>query len=141
MQSLETIQSLAEVDRKLIEHRSRKLFDCYALSDFDSAMSLFAPDATVVFPRRSKTRADSGKHIGLPAIRAVFRKLEIEYEILSQEVREILTHQDRVAVYRLIHERFRGTGRASTLISCDWLTFRDGLIVRLECVTRVVEQH
>ena len=139
MQSLEVLQNLAYVDRELIEQRCRRLFDCYARSDVEEAMKLFAPGATVVFPRRSRTRADSGRHVGLAAIRNVFGNLVIEYEIFGQEIHSVLIDRDQAVVYRVIKARLRGTGRASTLISNDWLTFQDGLIMRLECVTRVVD--
>ena len=139
MQSSETGRSLAHIDRDLIELRCKELFDCYQRMDVEGALTLFVDDATVVFPRRSLTRADSGTHVGKDEIRRVFRKLDVEYEVIWQELREVLVNADKASVYRVIHARFRGTGTACTLISSDWFTFRDGLISRLECITRIVQ--
>ena len=47
MQSLETIQFLAYVDRDLLERRAIGLFDHMADHEFDHALKLFAPDACV----------------------------------------------------------------------------------------------
>ena len=113
--------------------------DAFARQDLDAALSVFDPNATVIFPDDSRATPFYGKHVGSVAIRQAFTRVAIEYELIWQEIRDIVIDHERAVIYRVSHIRVRGTGRPCTLVISDWLTFREGLITELECISNVTE--
>jgi hypothetical protein len=134
MQSFETIQFLAYVDRDLLERRAANLFEYMADHALDRAASLFAPHACVTLGHDLRAMPFYGRHQGLGAIRKVLRDIHIEYEVLWQDIQDVMLDGDRAVLRRLCRLRHRGTGKVCNITFCDWLRFEDGLIVSLESV-------
>jgi len=134
MQSLETIKFLAYVDRDLLERRATDLFGFMADHALERAITLFAPHAVVTLGCDLRAMPFYGRHQGLPAIRKVLRDIHIEYEVVRQDIQDVLLDGDRAVVRRLCRLRHRGTGKVCNVTFCDWLQFEDGFIVSLDSV-------
>jgi ketosteroid isomerase-like protein len=134
MQSFETVQFLAYVDRDLLERRATDLFDHMAAHDLDKALKLFAPQASVTLGQDLRAMPFYGRHQGLSAIRKVLRDVHIEYEVLRQDIQDVMLDGDRAVLRRLCRLRHRGTGKVCNITFCDWLRFEEGMIISLESV-------
>jgi ketosteroid isomerase-like protein len=134
MQSFQTIQFLAYVDRDLLERRVTDLFSFMAAYKWDRALELFAHHGRVTLGSDLRAMPFYGSHQGLAAIRKVLRDIHIEYEVLDQDIQDILLDGDRAVVRRLCRLRHRGTGKTCNVTFCDWLQFENGLILSLDSV-------
>jgi ketosteroid isomerase-like protein len=131
MQSLETIGLLASVDRELLEQRAVELLERLAEYDIEQAMTYFSDVATLILGRDRRAMPYFGSHQGPEAIRRAFRAVEIEYDVLRQDIRDMVIDQDRVVTRRVCRMRHRGTGKVLNVDFCDWIRFQDGLVCEL----------
>ena len=131
MQSLESLGLLASIDRDLLEQRAVALLARLADHDIEQAMTYFTACATVVLGRDRRAMPYFGAYQGPEAIRRAFRGVEIEYDILRQEITDIVIDQDRVVTRRVCRMRHRGTGKVMNVDFCDWMRFQDGLVCEL----------
>ena len=131
MQSLESLGLLASIDRDPLEQRAVALLERLADHDIEQAMSYFTACATVVLGRDRRAMPYFGAYQGPEAIRRAFRGVEIEYDILRQEISDIVIDQDRVVTRRVCRTRHRVTGKVMNVNFCDWMRFQDGLVCEL----------
>ena len=131
MQSLATLGLLASVDRDLLEQRAVALLERLADHDIEQAITYFTPCATVVLGRDRRAMPYFGAYQGPEAIRRAFRGVEIEYDVLRQDIRDMVIDQDRVVTRRVCRMRHRGTGKVMNVDFCDWMRFQDGLVCEL----------
>ena len=131
MQSLETLGLLAAVDRDLLEQRAVALLERLADHDIEQAMTYFTAGATVVLGRDRRAMPYFGAHQGPEAIRRALRGVEIEYDVLRQDIVDMVIDQDRVVTRRVCRMRHRGTGKVMNVDFCDWMRFQDGLVCEL----------
>ena len=131
MQSLATLGLLASVDRDLLEQRAVALLERLADHDIEQAMTYFTACATVVLGRDRRAMPYFGAYQGPEAIRRAFRGVEIEYDVLRQDIRDMVIDQDRVVTRRVCRMRHRGTGKVMNVDFCDWMRFQDGLFCEL----------
>jgi len=131
MQSFETLGLLAAVDRELLEERTIRLLECLADNDVEEALTFLAPHATVNFGRDRRAMPFFGSYEGPEGIRRALREIEIEYDVLRQEICDVVVDRDRVVARRICRMRHRGTGKVSNVEFCDWLQFQDGYVCAL----------
>lgn len=131
MQSLETLGRLALIDRDLLEQRAVALLERLADHDMERAMTYFTACATVVLGRDRRAMPYFGAYQGPEAIRQAFRGVEIEYEVLRQNIIDMVIDHDRVVTRRVCRMRHRGTGKVMNVDFCDWMRFQDGLVCEL----------
>jgi ketosteroid isomerase-like protein len=128
MQAPEISRMLCEVDRELIESRVRALVDLRAKGDLAAMLEYAAPDIKIHvgswrgYPFHA---ARSGKEDVAELGRAVI----VAYENLGSTINELLIDGDSVALHRTARIRNRGTGKTIEVEICDFLKFRDGLVV------------
>ncbi len=132
MQSFEALHILAHIDRDLLERRASDLYDYLADSAFDRALNLFHPQAVLELGSDLRAMPFYGRHQGASAIRQAFRHIHIEYEVLRQDLDDVLTDGSRVVVRRSCRLRHRGTGKVCTASFSDWFRFEDGSIAELK---------
>ena len=131
MQSLATLGLLASVDRDLLEQRAVALLERLADHDIEQAMTYFTACATVVLGRDRRAMPYFGAYQGPEAIRRALRGVEIEYDVLRQDIVDMVIDQDRVVTRRICRMRHRGTGKVMNVDFCDWMRFQDGLVCDL----------
>jgi ketosteroid isomerase-like protein len=131
MQSLETLGLLAAIDRDLLEQRAVELLKRLAAHDIEEALTYFTVGAKVVLGRDRRAMPYFGCYQGPEAIRRAFRGVEIEYDVLSQDISDMVIDQDRVVTRRVCRMRHRGTGKVMNVDFCDWMRFQDGLVCEL----------
>ena len=131
MQSLESLGLLASVDRDLLEQRAVALLERLADHAIEQALTYFTPSATVMLGRDRRAMPYFGAYEGPEAIRRAFRGVEIEYDVLSQDISDMVIDQDRVVTRRVCRMRHRGTGKVMDVDFCDWMRFQDGLVCEL----------
>ena len=131
MQSLATLGLLASVDRDLLEQRAVALLERLADHDIEQAITYFTHCATVVLGRDRRAMPYFGAYQGPEAISRAFRGIEIEYDVLRQDIRDMVIDQDRVVTRRVCRMRHRGTGKVMNVDFCDWMRFQDGLVCEL----------
>ena len=131
MQSFETLGLLAALDRELLEERTIRLLECLADHDVDEALTFLSPYAKVNFGRDRRAMPFFGSYEGPEGIRRALREIEIEYDVLRQEICDVVVDRDRVVARRICRMRHRGTGKVSNVEFCDWLQFQDGYVCAL----------
>jgi ketosteroid isomerase-like protein len=112
--------------------KARHFIDAYNRRDFEAATRDFDRDVEWVLPEHQ--RADSA--IGTPGIIRFWEGLDETFDELQLRPQEFVDAGDRVAT-RLRHFA-RGTGSGLELdneLYHQVVTFRDGVIVRIEYVT------
>ena len=139
MQSLESLGLLAAIDRDLLEQRTIRLLERLADHDIEQAMTYFTPNATVVLGRDRRAMPYFGSHEGPEAIRRAFRSIEIEYDVLWQDIRDMIVDRDRVVTRRTCRMRHRGTGKVLNVDFCDWIQFQDGLVSELSLAPETLQ--
>lgn len=131
MQSFDTLKLLAAVDRELLEQRCFSFFECLADQSLDKAMAFIDPQARLTLGSDTRAMPFYGARSGADAIRAAFREILIEYDVLHQDIRDVLLDGDRAVVRRICRMRHRGTGKVMNVDFCDWIQFQDGLMSEL----------
>lgn len=128
MQSEEVSRRLSEVDRNLIEQRIHALAEMRARGDIAGMLKYAAPD--IVFNGGSwKTYPLHARCEGREACGELGRAVNVTYENLGMTINKMLIDGDKVALHRTARIRNRGTGRTVDVEICNFLRFRDGLVV------------
>ena len=132
MQSEHASRRLSEVDRSLIEQRIHALAEMRARGDMAGMMKYAAPD--IVFNGGSwKTYPLSARCEGRDACSELGRTVNVTYENLGVTINKMLIDGDSVALHRTARIRNRGAGRTVDVEICNFLRFRDGLVVLRRC--------
>ena len=131
MQSFETLGCLASLDRVLLEERAIGLLDCLADHDIDEAMTFLSPGARVFLGSDHRAMPFFGSYEGQDGLRQALREIHIEYDVLSQDVRDIVVDGDRVVARRTCRMRHRGTAKVMDVDFCDWIQFEGGFVSQL----------
>ena len=128
MQSDDTQKKLSDIDRELIERRIYELAELRARGDVAGMLRYAAPDIVI----RCGDRRDYPFHApreGKEAAGEFGHVVNIAYENLGSEITSLLIDGDRVALHRTATIRNRGTGNTVKIDFCNFLRFRDGLVV------------
>ena len=127
MESPDTSRKLAAIDRSLIEHRIHAIFERRAAGYLEGMCAYAAPDIVInggtwpdPFPKSVQ---------GKDVCKAVMRQVNIFYENLGCQIRQLAIDGDRAAVHRVATIRNRGTGVVTEIDICDFLKCREGLVV------------
>lgn len=128
VESPETSRTLAVLDRDLIEQRVHALLGCLVAGDIDGMVKYAAPDLAYTGGTwRSYPFLKECK--GREACLTMLREVNIYYETLGCEINRIAIDGDRVALHRRATIRNRGAGVVVDIDICNFLKFRDGLVV------------
>lgn len=129
MQSNDALTKLGDLDREMIEHRVRTIFERRAAADHAGIVEYAAEDIFynvqgewTLYPFSRPTR---GKALLAQALAAI----EAMYENLGSTIHELVIDGERVALHRTSRMRNRGTGDVRSVDVCDFLRFRDGLVI------------
>jgi len=131
MQSFATLGRLASIDPVLLEERAVGLLECLAKHDLDEAMTFLSPKAKVFLGSDRRAMPFFGSYDGEAGIRQALREVHIEYDVLAQEIRDVVVDQDRVLARRTCRMRHRGTAKVMDVDFCDWMQFEDGFVSHL----------
>jgi uncharacterized protein len=129
MQSEDALHRLGELDREMIEHRLRAIFERRAEGDVPGMLEYAAED--ILYSTRGNwtlypfVRTVRGKE----AVRQILATVDVMYENFGSTIHELVIDGDRAALHRTSHLRNRGTGERISIDVCDFARFRDGLIV------------
>lgn len=129
MQSDDALHRLGAVDREMIEHRLRTIFERRAEGDIPGMLEYAAEDILystrgnwTLYPFVQTVR-------GKEAVRKILATVDVMYENFGSTIHELVIDGDRAALHRTSHLRNRGTGERIAIDVCDFARFRDGLIV------------
>jgi len=129
MQSDDDLRRLGALDREMIEHRLRAIFERRAEGDVPGMLEYAAED--ILYSTRGNwtlypfVRTVRGKE----AVRQILATVDVMYENFGSTIHELVIDGDRAALHRTSHLRNRGTGERISIDVCDFARFRDGLIV------------
>lgn len=129
MQSNDALHRLGGLDREMIEHRLRTIFERRAGGDVLGMLEYAAED--IIYRTRGNwtlypfVRTVQGKE----AVRQILAAVDVMYENFGSTIHELVIDGDRAALHRTSHLRNRGTGALISIDVCDFARFRDGLIV------------
>ena len=119
---------MSELDRDLIEQRIYALAEMRARGDIPGMMKYAAPD--IVFKGGSwRTFPLHMACAGWDACGEMGKAVNVAYENLGSTINTLLIDGDMVAVHRTAQIRNRGTGATVAVDICNFLRFRDGLVV------------
>jgi ketosteroid isomerase-like protein len=129
VQSEVTLTKLGALDREMIEHRVRTIFERRAAGDLPGIVEYAAEDILynvqgewTIYPF---SRPIEGKALLAHALAVI----EAMYENLGSAIHELVIDGERVALHRTSRMRNRGTGEVRSVDVCDFLRFRDGLVI------------
>ena len=131
MQNFATLGLLTSLDRVLLEERAVGLLECLANHDIDQAMTFLSPKAHVFLGSDQRAMPFFGSYEGQDGLRQALREIHIEYDVLSQDIRDILVDGDRVVARRTCRMRHRGTAKVMDVDFCDWIQFEGGFVSHL----------
>ena len=131
MQILKTLGLLSSIDRVLLEERAIGLLDALAKHDLDEAMTVLSPQAKVFLGSDRRAMPFFGSYEGEAGVRQALREVHIEYDVLAQDIRDIVVDQDRVVARRTCRMRHRGTAKVMDVDFCDWMQFEGGFVSHL----------
>ncbi len=128
MQSNDTSRQLSQLDRELIERRIHFLADARARGDVAGMLKYAAPD--IVFKVGGGLSYPFYKTCtGKDSCGYMAHAVNVAYENFGSTINSLLIDGDRVALQRTASIRNRGTGRSVSVEICNFLRFRDGLVV------------
>jgi ketosteroid isomerase-like protein len=129
MQSEDSLRKLGVLDRELIEHRIRTIFERRADGNILGILEYAAEDVSynvcgnwTLYPFSRPVR---GKAVFAQALATI----AVMYENLGSTIHELVIDGDRAALHRTSKLRNRGTGQVITVDVCDFIRFRDGLVI------------
>ena len=131
MQDFETLGLLSSLDRVLLEERAIGLLDSLAKHDLDEAMTFLSPKARVSLGSDRRAMPFFGSYEGEAGVRQALREVHIEYDVLAQDIRDVVVDRDRVVARRTCRMRHRGTAKVMDVDFCDWIQFEDGFVSHL----------
>jgi len=129
MTSREGLNTIAGLDREMIEHRVRTIFERRAEGDRQGLMDYL--DENVVYRVRGNWTLYPFSHSihGKENFAKLMAAIEIMYENFGSTIHEMLIDGEKIALHRTSRMRNRGTGAVHEVDICDFLTFRDGLVI------------
>jgi len=121
--------TIAGLDREMIEHRVRTIFERRAEGDRQGLMDYL--DENVVYRVQGNwTLYPFSQTIhGKENFAKLMAAIEIMYENFGSTIHEMLIDGEKVALHRTSRMRNRGTGAVHEVDLCDFLTFSDGLVI------------
>jgi len=131
MHSFENLGLLSSVDRVLLEERAIGLLEALAMNDIDEAMTFLSPRARVCLGSDRRAMPFFGSYEGEAGMRQALREVHIAYDVLAQDIRDIVVDQDRVVARRTCRMRHRGTAKVMDVDFCDWMQFDGGFVSHL----------
>ncbi len=131
MHNFDALSHLSSLDRVLLEERAIGLLDSLAKHDLDEAMTFLSPQARVSLGSDRRAMPFFGSYEGEAGVRQALREVHIEYDVLAQEVRDVVVDQDRVVARRTCRMRHRGTAKVMDVDFCDWMQFEGGFVSHL----------
>ncbi|MGO8737471.1 nuclear transport factor 2 family protein [Rhodoblastus sp.] len=129
MQSEQYIRKLGVLDRELIEHRVRTVFERRAAGDVPGILEYAAEDISYDVRGNWTLYPFSRPARGKAVVAQMLATIEMMYENLGSILHELVIDGDRAALHRTSQLRNRGTGQVVSLDVCDFIRFRDGLVV------------
>ena len=131
MRDIATLGLLSSLDRVLLEERAIGLLGSLAKHDLDDAMTFLSPRARVSLGSDRAAMPFYGSYEGEAVVRQALREVHIEYDVLAQDIRDIVVDQDRVVARRTCRMRHRGTAKVMDVDFCDWIQFEGGFVSHL----------
>jgi ketosteroid isomerase-like protein len=129
MRSEDLLGQLAQIDREMIEHRVRTLFERRTDGDVAGVLEYLAEDF-VYHTKGDWTLYPFSRPVrGKAAFQQVVAAINAMYENLGSEIHELVIDGERVALHRTSQMRNRGTGSVHAVDICDFFRFRDGLVI------------
>ena len=131
MRSFENLGLLSSLDRVLLKERAVGLLEALAMQDIDEAMTFLSPEAKVFLGADLRAMPFFGSYEGEAGARQALREIHIEYDVLAQDIRDVVVDQDRVVARRTCRMRHRGTAKVMDVDFCDWMQFEGGFVSHL----------
>jgi ketosteroid isomerase-like protein len=129
MQSDETLHRLGALDREMIEHRIQTIFERRAEGDLPGIMD-YAADDIVYSTRGLWTLYPFSQPVRSKAlVGQMLAMIEVMYENFGSTIHELVIDGDRAALHRTSRMRNRGTGALLSVDVCDFMRFRDGMVI------------
>ncbi len=129
MRSEAFLQQLGALDREMIEHRVRTIFERRATGDMKGMSEYLSEDFVYKVPGGWTLYPFPRPVRGKAAFLQVIAAINAMYENLGSDIHELVIDGERVALHRTSHLRNRGTGAVYSVDICDFLRFRDGLVI------------
>ena len=129
MQSDETLEKLGALDREMIEHRIRTIFERRAAGDHPGIIEYAAEDIFYNIQGNWTLYPFSRPARGKQTFAQALAMIEVMYENLGSIIHELVIDGERAALHRTSKMRNRGTGEIRSVDVCDFLRFRDGLVI------------
>jgi uncharacterized protein len=128
MQPPNAARKLSKIDRELIEVRVRALLDLRSNNNVLEMLKYVAPDVQY---KVGSWRAYPfhASRTGIEELAELGRAVVVAYENLGSTINELVIDGDRVAIQRTAKIRNRGTGKTIDVEICNFIRFRDGLVV------------
>ena len=117
--------------RSFLEERVRLIFERRSAGDVEGMMEFASPDLVY------KGVIHAGQPLGLSrqgksACIEFGQAMNVFFEYVDHRIDEMVIDGDRVALKRTARLRNRGSGVESDVAICNFLTFRDGLMIAIE---------
>jgi ketosteroid isomerase-like protein len=125
--SEKALRDIGNIDRKQIESRIRRLFECWSQGDVESMIEYLAPD--VILPSNGFWTGVKAPRVGRAQVADTIRRNGSVLENIVSVLHELVIDGDRAVVHRTAVGRRRDTGRRYQCDFIDFFRFRDGLVV------------
>lgn len=130
MQSSDSTARLAALDRDLISAAIQKIYQMRGDGDFEMFHRYVAPHAVFENIGDRRVFPFAGRFEGLDAIIEMHQRINMEVEIISWEIRNILIDADEAFSSREVATHHRGTGIQIFHEIWDFWRFENGLVTR-----------
>jgi ketosteroid isomerase-like protein len=128
LRSDDTLGRLARLDREMIEHRVRTIFERRADGNI-AGISEYVAENIVYKVQGEWTIYPFSRPVhGKGAFLQIMAAINVMYENLGSTIHELVIDNARVALHRTSRMRNRGTGAMISVDVCDFMRFRDGLV-------------
>lgn len=129
MESDGTREKLGVLDREMIEHRIRTIFERRAEGDHAGIVEYLAEDIVYNVQGNWTLYPLSRPLRGKKNVAQAFMMVAAMYENLGSTIHELVIDGERAALHRTSKIRNRGSGATHTIDICDFLRFRNGLVI------------
>jgi ketosteroid isomerase-like protein len=121
------------LDRAEIVRRVRLLGSRQPVAESDFALlrEFYSPDVICEFVGDKSRIPYAGRRVGIEALIAVVRSVNIDFEQSKHVVEDIVVDGGRAAARRSVEWRHRGTGRRGRVDLADFVRFENGRIVEM----------
>lgn len=125
---MQSIFSDISSKREFIERAVHDIVEARSRGDMAGMLKYAAPD--IVFTGGSwRNYPLNAPRQGKDACEQMATQVNIAFENLGSIINSLIIEEDTVAMQRTARIRNRGTGRAFNIEICNFLRFRDGLVV------------